>query len=284
MILFRGLPAPVWPPLFGQLIHAPRALPPVTRLMEHLEIGDFIAAAPVPRLFVVYGERIRGPREGKSANCAVLSVSREECFDERCAFFGWHLRAPSKACLSSHVCKPRAHRAAGPGTASRTRGGSERNVSHLQTAARLAAIGTTAAVTGTCRPSTTILARRGTGRRSAAAQRRPVRVTFGPSAPSFARCAAFGVGMLRQKDNAHLLPLLLPLPAHPPVPETPCPRWPSAHRLRCRSPVLTGERGWERPPASSGSTARNGPLPPLSASPPVRACCASNPCGTVGPR
>ena len=102
------------------------------------------------------------------------------------------------------------------------------------------------------RPSTTITTRRRTGRRSAAVQRRPVRVTPGPSAPLFARCAAFGVGMLRQKDNAHLLPLLLPLPAHPAVPESPCPRWPPAHPLRCRSPVLAGERGWERPPSILG--------------------------------
>ena len=43
----------------------------------------------------------------------------------------------------------------------------------------------------------------------------------------FAGCAAFGVSILRQKDNTPLLPLLLPFPADTVVLESPCPRCPS---------------------------------------------------------
>ena len=71
---------------------------------------------------------------------------------------------------TSNLDRLRAHRPTGSGTASRTWRSSGRNISHLRTPARRAAIGTINAVKGTCWPSTTITACHPTGKGSAAGE------------------------------------------------------------------------------------------------------------------
>ena len=104
-------------------------------------------------------------------------------------------------------------------------------------------------------------------------------------APLFsARCAAFGVGILRQKDNTPLLPLLLPFPARTAVLESRCPVALRANHPLPHAPRLRGEWGWERPPLRSTiyspqirtyvRTYLRG-----QGSLPARACGAMYPCG-----
>ena len=74
----------------------------------------------------------------------------------------------------------RAHRAAGSGTARRTRGSSGKNAEHLRMPAGRAAIGTTTAKKGTCWRSTTIIACHPTGKRSANDTHRRASGSLGP--------------------------------------------------------------------------------------------------------
>ena len=110
-----------------------------------------------------------------------------------------------------------------------------------------------------------------------------------PNAAFAARCAASGVGTLRQEDHTHLLALLFANSRTPAVLESPRPRCPSGRSASPPFSALARRLGLGATPLHpSDGRPRDRrllpPLLPLSGSLPARADGASDPCGKVGPR